>query len=235
MGKDGRVMTGSTRLSLIVPTLNAAETLPAAIAAWRTVIQPDEIIVSDGGSSDTTRETAEQAGAIALSGPSGRGRQLANGAERATGDWLLFVHADTLPGANAGPAARAFMGDPANALKAAAFHLTLDDEAPAARRVERLANWRARRLGLAYGDQGLLIARESYWKLGGFQSLPLMEDVEFVRRLGRANLIILNGAVMTSAARYRRDGYWKRPAKNIALLCLYFLGLSPERLARMYR
>jgi len=222
------------KLSLVVPTLNAGGRVGDMLRAWQTALGVDEIIVSDGGSTDGTIKAAEATGASVVSGPAGRGYQLAVGANRATGDWLLFVHADTLPGANVGPSVRAFTGDEANTGKAAAFHLRLDDESGPARRVERLANWRARKFGLPYGDQGLLIDRETYEALGGFRPLPLMEDVELVRRLGRTRITLLNGEVMTSAARYRRDGYWKRPTRNVTLLCLYFLGVSPERLAKMY-
>lgn len=226
--------TPANHLSLIVPTLNAGGRVGDTLRAWRTAVGPDEIIVSDGGSEDGTVPAAEAAGACVVNGPAGRGYQLAVGGNRAKGDWLLFVHADTLPGANAGPAARAFMDDPAHTNNAAAFQLRLDDETAPARRVERMANWRARTLGLPYGDQGFLIRRETYEALGGFRPLPLMEDVEIVRRIGRDRICLLNAEVMTSAARYRRDGYWKRPAKNITLLCLYFLGVRPERLARLY-
>lgn len=222
------------KLSLIVPTLNAGGRVADTLRAWQTALGPDEIIVSDGGSGDGTVPAAEATGATVVRGPAGRGYQLAVGGNRAGGAWLLFMHADTLPGANAGPAARAFMDDATNANRAAAFHLKLDDDTAPARRVERLANWRARQLGLPYGDQGLLIRRETYEALGGFRPMPLMEDVDLVRRVGRDRLSLLNGEVMTSAARYRRDGYWKRPARNVTLLCLYFLGVSPERLAKMY-
>lgn len=221
-------------LSLIIPSFNAASRIAATVRAWRATVMPDQVIVSDGGSTDGTREMARTAGAETLIGPTGRGRQLALGAGRAKGDWLLFMHADTMPGTHTGRAARAFMGEAANRQRVAAFRLTLDSEAAPARRVERLANWRARRFGLPYGDQGLLIARDYYQGIGGFHPLPLMEDVEFVRRVGRDRVSILNGTVMTSAERYRRDGYWKRPARNMTILGLYFLGVPPHRLARLY-
>ena len=222
------------KLSLIVPTLNAGGRVADTLHAWQTAIGPDEIIVSDGGSRDGTIPAAEAVGATVINGPAGRGRQLATGGNHAGGDWLLFMHADTLPGINAGPAARAFINDETNASNAAAFRLRLDDDSGQARRVERLANWRAQKLGLPYGDQGLLISRDAYKSLGGFRPMPLMEDVDLVRRIGRGRVTLLNGEVMTSATRYRRDGYWKRPIKNVTLLCLYFLGVSSERLARMY-
>ncbi|MEQ8666812.1 MAG: TIGR04283 family arsenosugar biosynthesis glycosyltransferase [Rhodospirillales bacterium] len=228
------MMASAMTLSLIIPTLNNGERLAAMIRAWQTALGPDEIIVSDGGSTDGTGSAAEQSGAVVVRAPSGRGNQLRAGAEHATGDWLLFMHADTLPGANAGPAARAFMTDTANTDRAAAFRLTLDDEEPAARRIERLANWRAQRFSLPYGDQGLLVSRAAYGAAGGYRPIPLMEDVDLVRRFGRSRVDILNAEVATSAERYRRDGYWARPMRNITLLSLFFLGVSPVRLARWY-
>ncbi|MCM0019399.1 MAG: glycosyl transferase family 2, partial [Tagaea sp.] len=98
-----------------------------------------------------------------------------------------------------------------------------------------LANWRARNFGLPYGDQGLLIARAAYEKLGGYRPLPLMEDVDFVRRIGRANLRALDGLATTSAARYERDGWWLRPLRNLLCLALWRAGVAPGTIARLYR
>ena len=104
----------------------------------------------------------------------------------------------------------------------------------AARAIEGLANWRARTLALPYGDQGLLIARELYDQAGGFPPLPIMEDVALVRRLGRRKFIPLDAELITSSERYRRDGYLFRPLKNLFCLALYFLGVAPARIAKLY-
>ena len=118
--------------------------------------------------------------------------------------------------------------------RAGFFRLRLDDPARAARFVERLANWRADALGLPYGDQGLLIARALYESAGGFPPLPIMEDVALVRKLGRRRLVQLEAELVTSAERYRRDGYLVRPLRNLICLALYFLGIAPARIARIY-
>ncbi len=97
-----------------------------------------------------------------------------------------------------------------------------------------MANWRAATLGLPYGDQGLLIAKGFYEALGGYRPLPLMEDVEFARRIGRRRMVILEAEAVTSAARYRRHGWWLRPLRNLTLLGLYFLGAPPRILLRLY-
>jgi len=221
-------------LSLIIPTLNAADRIAATVEAWRSAVSPDDVIVSDGGSTDETVGRAAAAGATVIGEARGRGAQLAAGAQAARRDWLLFVHADTRPGEGAGATLTDYMADPLNGARAAALHLALDDPHPAARRIERLANWRSRALALPYGDQGLLITRGHYEAIGGYRPLPLMEDVDIVRRIGRRGLTILDAAAVTSAERYRRDGWWARPMRNLGVLSLYLLGVSPERLARMY-
>jgi hypothetical protein len=118
---------------------------------------------------------------------------------------------------------------------AAYFRFALDDSHPGARRIEAFVRWRCALFALPYGDQGLLIARKTYEAIGGFRSLPLMEDVDIARRLGRLRLVSLDHPAITSAQRYRRDGWWARPLRNLACLALYFLGVPPGRLLRLYR
>ena len=227
-------------LSIVIPTLNAADTLDATLAALDdggargANIPALETIVVDGGSSDGTRAVAETLGARVVAATSGRGRQMIAGADAAEGEWLLFLHADTRLAPGWSAAAAAFMADPANGERAGYFRFALDDRAPAARRVERLVAWRCRRLGLPYGDQGLLIARSFYEALGGYRPLAMMEDVALVRRIGRRRLVALDATALTSARRYERDGYIARPARNLLCLGLYFLGLPPRLIARLY-
>jgi rSAM/selenodomain-associated transferase 2 len=224
-------------LSVVIPTLDAAETLPATLAALEPAREGGllrEVLVVDGGSADTTVAVAERWGARVVTAPRGRGLQLAAGADAAVGDWLLFLHADTCLAPGWDAAARGFMAESGSERRAAAFSLVLDDADPRARRIARLANWRARRFGLPYGDQGLLIARSFYQELGGYRPLPLMEDVDLVRRIGRRRIVILEADAVTSALRYRRDGWWLRPLRNLALLALYFLGAPPRLLRHLY-
>jgi len=226
----------ASSLSIVIPTYRAAgvlgQTLRGLIAA---MAAGDETVVADGGSDDGTVEIAAAAGARVVAAPRGRGTQLAAGAAAAVNDWLLFIHADSLPGPNWRAAAGGHMADPANALRAGYFRLTLDDAAPAARRVERLAAWRARALGLPYGDQGLLVPRALYEAAGGYRPLVMMEDVDLVRRIGRDRLVELPAEATTSAARYRRDGWWARPARNILCLGLFFAGVPARWIERVYR
>ncbi len=222
-------------LSVIIPTLNAEETLTATLAGINETAAETEIIVADGGSDDETIRTAEKAGALVIKSAPGRGGQLAAAAAAANGDWFLFLHADTALGGGWEKAVKDFITEPENRRRAGVFRFLLDDAAPAARRIERLVAWRSRVLGLPYGDQGLLISRDFYFRLGGFSNLVLMEDVEIVRRIGKKRLRLLDAAVVTSAGRYRRDGYIRRPLKNIFCLGLYFAGLPPRLIERIYR
>lgn len=228
--------TRPAALSVIIPTLNAAASLPAALArfdAARTGGLVAEIIVSDGGSDDDSVAQAQTARAHVVNGPPGRGGQLARGAAVAQGDWLLFLHADTRLDPGWETTVTDFIAVEGED-RAAAFAFALDDDAPAARRLERMVARRCRWLALPYGDQGLLISRKLYDELGGFRSQPLMEDVDLVRRIGRRRLTILGCRAVTSAVRYRRDGYVGRSLRNLICLSLYFIGIPPRLIARLY-
>jgi rSAM/selenodomain-associated transferase 2 len=214
-------------LSVVVPALDAAATLPGCLAG---VEAADERIVVDGGSRDDTRALAAAAGARVIEGERGRGRQLRAGADAARGDWLLFLHADTLLSPGWEKAAERHAGRaPA---RPACFRFRLDDPAWQARMIERGVALRVALLGLPYGDQGLLVSRALYDAAGGFRPLPLMEDVDLIRRLPRP--AVLAADARTSAARWRRDGWLRRSARNLSILALWRLGLSPERAARLY-
>ncbi|HEX3884715.1 MAG TPA: TIGR04283 family arsenosugar biosynthesis glycosyltransferase [Stellaceae bacterium] len=214
-------------LCIVIPTLNAAGTLGDCLTALGSHV----IVVADGGSDDGTVAVAEAHGAGAIRTPRGRGQQMAAGAKAASGNWLLFLHADCRLEAGWQSAVAAFTNDPT---RAGYFDLALDDPAPAARRVERLVAWRCRNFGLAYGDQGLLISRALYDSVGGYAEIPLMEDVDLARRLGRKRLAPIGAKITASARRYRDGGYIRRPLRNLCCLSLYFAGVAPHRIARLY-
>jgi rSAM/selenodomain-associated transferase 2 len=223
-------------ISVIVPTLNAQGRLADCLAALVPAAQDGlvrQVIVADGGSQDATAAIAEGFGADWSEAPRGRGAQMGAGAAAARAEWLLFLHADTVLEPAWAEAARRHMA--ASPGCAAAFRLAFDDDAPAARRVARWANRRARWLALPYGDQGLLMPRALYQALGGFRPLPLMEDADLVRRIGRARLRLLDAAAVTSAAKYRAEGWARRVARNALAISLLLAGVSPERIARLYR
>ena len=221
-------------LSAVIPTWNAAGTLAETLAALGQTTIVREVIVADGGSSDETAARARSAGARIIVAPPGRGSQLAAGAAAASGDWLLFLHADCRLEPGWESAVGAFLATSKAESRAGYFDLVLDDPAPAARRLERIVAWRCRVLALPYGDQGLLIARSLYDRVGGFAALPLMEDVDLVRRLGRRRLTRIGARCFASARRYRHDGYLRRPLRNLLCLSLYFAGVPPARIVRLY-
>jgi len=217
------------RLSVVIPALNAAGRLAATLAA---VTAAAEVVVVDGGSDDDTTEIARRCGARTVCSPRGRGLQIAAGVAAASGDWLLLLHADTVLQPNWRPAARAFMsGAPS---LAGYFRLQLDSPHPRARSIERAVAWRSAKLGLPYGDQGLLLPRRLLTAVGGVRPLPLMEDVDLARRIGRRRLVALDATAVTSAERWERDGWTRRSAHNLLCLGLYFAGTPPRLLVRLY-
>lgn len=217
-------------LSVVIPAINAAATLPACIGALARL--PGEVVVVDGGSTDGTAEVAARLGALVVHAPRGRGRQFAAGVAAARGEWLLLLHADTVLAPDWAAAAYPFIARAQG--RAAYFRFALDGAEPQARRLERMVAWRCRRLGLPYGDQGLLIPRTLLNEVGGIAGLPLMEDVDLVRRIGRARLEPLPANAVTSAAKWRREGWLARSARNLACLGMYFLGVPPRVIARLY-
>lgn len=225
------------KISIIIPTLDAAAHLRRSLpplAEFEVLDLLREVIIADGGSTDETAAISEAAGAVFVTAEKGRGQQLAAGAEVARGDWLLFLHADTVLQPGWDRAVREFIGDEENLRRAGYFRLALDDKRLGARRIAWLANMRSRLFGLPYGDQALLISRSFYRQLGGFRPLVLMEDVDLVRRIGRSRLTMLDATAITSAERYRRGGFWRRPLRNQFCLLLWFLGMPAERIMRLY-
>jgi rSAM/selenodomain-associated transferase 2 len=219
------------KLSVIIPTLEAGDCLSATLGALGGA---DEVLIVDGGSRDRTCAIAGAAGARVISATPGRGHQLMTGGELAQGPWLLFLHADTVLDPGWREEVARFIAGPQHAQMAAVFRFALDDPFPAARRLERWVECRVRRLGLAYGDQGLLIHRDFYRSVGGYRPLPLMEDVDLVRRIGRRRLVLLDAKATTSPRRWQRDGWLWRSVINLGCLSLYFLGVSPRALKRLY-
>ncbi len=219
-------------LSIVIPTLNAAARLPGCAASLMEGLDCGlvrELVISDGGSTDATLEIAQQLGATIVSGAPGRGGQLQRGAEAARADWMLFLHADTqLSEGWSDPVSDHIRTNP----RAGYFQLGFDAKGFRARFFEVGANLRSR-LGLPYGDQGLLISRGLYRNIGGYEDIPIMEDVAIAKAL-RGQLRMLAARALTDAGRYQNGGWYRRGIRNMLTLLRYKLGVSPEKLAAYY-
>ncbi|WP_122073967.1 TIGR04283 family arsenosugar biosynthesis glycosyltransferase [Pseudophaeobacter sp. EL27] len=225
-------------ITVVIPTLNAAAELPGSLGALMEGLSEGlirEVVISDGGSTDTTPDLAEEAGAELVTGAASRGGQLRRGCAAARGEWILVLHADTqlAPGWASVVAAHIQEGQGTTGQGSPAyFQLKFRAKGVAATLVAGWANLRARVFGLPYGDQGLLMPRATYLAAGEYPDQPLMEDVALVRRL--KTLTPLPVTALTSAARYQRDGWLRRGAGNLWTLLRYFLGAEPQELAREY-
>ncbi len=216
-------------VTVIVPALNAARMLAATVESVGNVTA---VIVVDGGSRDGTESVASSLEARVVTAPKGRGTQIAAGVAAADAGWLLILHADTVLDPAWRRAARDHMaGGPG---KAGYFTFRLTSHDPRARRLERLVALRCRWFGLPYGDQGLLIHSDLLAAVGGVQPLPLMEDVDLIRRLGRRRIALLDANATTSAEKWERDGWLRRSARNLFCLTLWLVGIPPKLIARIY-
>lgn len=217
-------------ISVVIPTLNAAASLSDTLAALVEGLDAGlvtELIVSDGGSTDGTQALADAWGANVIEGAPSRGGQLRRGCAAARAPWLMVLHADTVLEPGWSDVVGAHLGKTG----AGYFQLRFDRGGSF---VAGWANRRARWFGLPYGDQGLVMPRTLYDQVGGYPDIPLMEDVAMARAL-RGQLHPLDAVAVTSATRYRTQGWIRRGARNLWLLVQYLGGADPHRLAARYR
>jgi rSAM/selenodomain-associated transferase 2 len=218
-------------LAIVVPTLDEGEALHRTLSQALAVA--DEVVVSDGGSRDRTLEIAQQLGARVVSGPPGRGGQLNRGAAATRSDVLLFLHADTVLPAGA---REAVLRAVAEGAAGGAFLVRFDVDRPLQRLGARLINLRTRWIRLPLGDQAQFAGRTAFEQLGGFREWPILEDLDFALRLRRTRrMTILPGPVTTAARRFLVQGTVRTVATNWLIWLLFFCGVSPHRLARLYR
>jgi rSAM/selenodomain-associated transferase 2 len=222
-------------VTIVIPVRNDAAALARTLAALP-VAPAAEIVVVDGSDSDEPAMDALRTrypDVAWLRSAPGRGLQMNEGARRARGQWLVFLHADTRLGDDCLDALRRLDGQPA--VVGGSFRFVLDSPVRQARWIERGVWLRVRLFDLPYGDQALFARRTVFQDLGGYREMPLMEDVEFVRRLRqRGRLAHVDVPAITSARRWERDGWLRRTVDNVLLTLLYFAGQPPERLARRY-
>jgi rSAM/selenodomain-associated transferase 2 len=227
--RDGE---GAPALSIIIPTLNEARSIGETLDAVLEVAGGAEVIVVDGGSRDGTVEAVRARGVKLLTSERGRGLQMHTGACAARGEMLWFLHADTLPSPGCAARMAEALADPR--VVAGNFHVHFDGGARAA----HFLTWlypRLRRLGLCYGDSGIFVRREAYERLGGFRAFPIFEDLDLVRRLRKAGRMApLSAAVTTSSRRFEGRRFALTFARWSFLQALYWLGVHPRALGRMY-
>jgi rSAM/selenodomain-associated transferase 2 len=219
-------------LSIIIPALNEARSIGATLDALATVACGAEMIVVDGGSADGTIEIARGRGVKLVSSGRGRGRQMHAGASAARGRALWFLHADTLPSKGCAAQIEDALRDPS--VVAGNFDVHFDGQSRAA----RFLTWlypRLRRIGLCYGDSAIFVRRETYEQIGGFRDFPIFEDLDLVRRLRKVGRVAhLRAKVETSSRRFEGRSFAFTFARWSLLQALYWLGVSPHTLARMY-
>ncbi|MBI3596269.1 MAG: TIGR04283 family arsenosugar biosynthesis glycosyltransferase [Nitrospirae bacterium] len=221
------------RISVIIPTLNEAAVIEKTLAALPKHDRLERIVV-DGCSSDGTATLAEPFADKVLVTQAGRARQMNAGARAAGGEVFLFFHADSRLDEDGFRELIEALEDPT--VVGGAFRLAIDSSRPSLRIVAALANWRTRLTGIPYGDQGIFVRRSVFERLGGYPELPIMEDLEFARRLNRAGKIaLLSRPMMTSSRRWDKEGVGYTTLRNQIFILLYFLGVSATRLARWYR
>ncbi len=227
-------------LSIVIPVCNEAEGLPFLLKSLE-ALEVDEVIFVDCGSLDDTAALLKIWATAApgsydrksLVSKRGRANQMNAGAEAAMGDIILFLHADTTLPHGGIHVIRECMKNPG--VVGGAFRLKIDSPHFFLKGVEKIANLRAFYGGLPYGDQAYFVRREVFQKMGGYRVMPLMEDVEFIRRLKKeGKIVLLEKAVRTSARRWEKQGYFYTSFRNMVLLGLYFFGVSPSRLAKWY-
>ena len=217
-------------ISVIIPTLNEAACIEAAIRAAQGAF---EVIVVDAGSSDETAQITKRYGARLLHPPPGRGGQMDAGPDEATGDVFLFLHADSRLPLNWRPSVISALSD--GRTVAGAFTLCIDSQRPSLRLIERLSGVRGRALGLVYGDQALFVKKTEFFKVGGFRKLPLMEDVDCVKRLRSVGgFSILKDRITVSPRRWERNGAMKTTLLNILIISMYLIGVAPATLYAIY-
>ena len=220
-------------VSVIIPVLRDADSLAALLGVLHPTTQV-EVIVANGDAGDPALEPVRRAWPVVqwVDGPPGRGRQMNAGAECATGQWLLFLHADARLEDGWLDEIRRAADDGA---VGGCYRLEIDSPRWQARLIERGVRWRVRWLGLAYGDQGLFIRRDLFRAIGGYRAIPVMEDADLVRRMGRHGRLRHSPVgVSVSARRWERDGWIRRTVSNLRILLLYLAGRSPDRLAASY-
>lgn len=223
--------------SVIIPVLNEASLINGTIDHLRALDGGEslEIIVVDGDQGGGTVRTITRKDVKQTSSPRGRGRQMNEGAALATGNILLFLHVDTRPPRDALGLIRSTMEN--NRYVAGSFDLGIESSQPIFRIIERAASLRSRITRIPFGDQGIFIRKDYFMQVGGYREIPVMEDVEIMDRIKKRGdrIYIIPRRVSTASRRWEQEGIVWCTLRNWMLQILYFLGISPYKLARFYK
>lgn len=220
---------------MVIPARNEAGNLRRILPQLAALQPTPEIVVAEAGSTDDSRTVAHELGALLATSSPGRGPQLNAGAGIASGDTLLFLHADSSLSRSSWDALQKALRDPE--LEGGAFRFSLEGTSGIWPRVyEFFVDLRSRWLGLPYGDQGYFVRRATWERIGPFLAIPLMEDVEWWSRLRRhSKARILRAPLVTSPRRFQRRGWFASALRNLSLLLAWRLGVVPERLSSWYQ
>lgn len=224
-------------ISVIIPAYNEAHGINELIAHVRGLVGGDaaEIVVVDGTEEGSTISAIQCGDVISATSSKGRARQMNSGASLARGRVLLFLHADTRLPLRAFPLIIETLED--RAVAGGAFDLAIGSDGAAFRVIERVASLRSRATRIPYGDQAIFVRREFFMRIGGYADIPLMEDVELMRRIKKRGdrIVILPDRVITSPRRWQQEGIVYCTLRNWLLITLYLIGVAPGKLARLYK
>ena len=221
------------KISIIVPTLNEARCLNKTLIKIQQ-LSPYELIISDGGSNDGTLKIAAKFTQHIIKGPAGRALQMNAGAQVATGDLLLFLHADSHIKPNSYQKMLDTMKNPK--VIGGAFSLLIESSKWALQIINQFANLRSKYLGRAYGDQAFFVKKHIFQQMKGYTEFPICEDLDFYKRLKVFGpVVLLKEVVLTSPRRWVNDGIWLTTIKNIFIATLFELGFPPRILTKWYQ
>ncbi len=220
------------RISIVIPVINEKANIGQAIErAWN--CGADEVIVVDGGSSDGTLDIIESANCKRIQANAGRGQQQNAGAEAATGDVIIFLHADIWLEGRACEQIREQYAH--NSQLCGAFCQTIESPRRIYRWIESGNSLRVRWRGLFYGDQGIFVSRSLLKSVGGFENVPLMEDIILAQKLRKFPRVLLPGPIHVDARRWQENGPVRQTVRNWVIVGLYYLGVHPKTLSKLYK
>tara|TARA_B110000238_G_C16119337_1_gene436390 strand:- start:1689 stop:2381 length:693 start_codon:yes stop_codon:yes gene_type:complete len=220
-------------VTLVIPTYNAEKTINATLNNVSKIFQ--NIIIIDAHSKDLTKAICKKYNTQFFTSKKNRGIQLNLGGKKANTNWIFFLHADSILKNDAIDEIEKFISIDKNNYKAAAFKLKFNQDNIYAFCLSKIVTFRSKCFKLPYGDQGLILSKVFYNKIGGFKTLPIMEDVEIIRNIGYKNIRILDSYIITDSIRYKNQGWLIRPLVNLYCLSLYLLGFNINLINKIYQ